>query len=327
MDHAKRPGARLFVISALAFIVAIGAGAYAYWRIGQLGTQCIAHTSERCRDFVPWMWVCLGMVFAGTAALLLAFTKRRNWAVWPVLLLIAVLLVGMGWLAWRSQANPSRTNDAQQRVSSGEDAEITSRIAQAKAQSGAGQAQPGAAHPFPELPRSRAGLPLNDDPFLATSKEEQSWLDRNGYPNVKQWAAYGRASDSLLEQAAAAGDKAARIMLDQRKLMAGDDTKIEALLTEGAKGSAFALDMLAAYLANGDSGGRVTAYAVSRVSEMRGNIRLGPARDAMFNKPLSPSDRMEGEKEAFEIYNSLYELQKSIAGPSSKPVDPRPIGG
>lgn len=180
-------------------------------------------------------------------------------------------------------------------------------------------------HPFPELPSTRKGLPLDDDPFIATSREEQMWLDRNGYPNAPQWAALLQASDLQLKDAAAAGDRAAKALYDQRRLMAGDEMAIDSMLKDAAAGSTFALELLSSTLAS--KGDRTMGYAFSRVVEMRGNLRVGGARDVMFEKPLSQLERLEAEAEAKAIYDSLHQVQRSLKGPNSPASDPRPIGG
>lgn len=56
--------------------------------------------------------------------------------------------------------------------------------------------------PFQQVPKTRMGLPLEDDPFVAESEEERRWLDRNGYPNAVQWESYTQASDYELSLAA-----------------------------------------------------------------------------------------------------------------------------
>lgn len=299
---------------------------YAYRKIEQSATLCISESYSQCRDFVPWLWVGVALTITGLVMILSEMAKRG--IIKRKLLFVVATVILMASIAALPIFSKRHTkNDSQVALEANIPSGMERRMATAIDKAEYSQTGSSAAYPFPDLPRSRSRLPLEGDPFIATSKEEQSWLDRNRYPNAKQWIAYNQASDGLLAQAAAAGDRTAAIMLDHRQLVAGDDSKIDALLTEGARGSTFALDILASFLANGDSGGRVTAYAISRASEMRGNIRLGPARDVMFNSPLSPSDRIKGEAEALEIYSSLFALQKKMQGPNAKPVDPRPIGG
>src|SRR5690348_7507960 len=91
--------------------------------------------------------------------------------------------------------------------------------------------------PFFRVPKTRDGLPFSDDPFVAESVQEQQWLDRHGYPNAKQWAAYSTASDLVLEQAAAAGDNVADVMLAARPLSQGDTRASGKLMTAGKNGS------------------------------------------------------------------------------------------
>lgn len=179
-------------------------------------------------------------------------------------------------------------------------------------------------HPFPNIPRSRAGLPLEGDPFTANSPEEQAWLDRNGYPNAVQWETYSQASDGLLLAAASAGDSVAKAMLDNRRLMAGDKSAFQDILESGAAGSLFAMEMASSYLAGSSKGDPITAYALSRAVEMKGNLRVALGRDAMFRKPLNPLQRMEGEAKALAIYRSL----NAANGSGRKNVvDARPIDG
>lgn len=179
-------------------------------------------------------------------------------------------------------------------------------------------------HPFPNVPRSRAGLPLEEDPFTATSPAEQAWLDRNGYPNAIQWETYSQASDGLLLAAASAGDSVAKAVLDNRRLMAGDKSALQDILGSGAEGSLFSLELASSYLAGSSKGDPITAYALSRVVEMKGNLRVAMGRDAMFRKPLDPLQRMEGEAKALAIYRSLNAANRSGR---NNVVDPRPIDG
>jgi len=179
-------------------------------------------------------------------------------------------------------------------------------------------------HPFPEIPTSRRGMPLESDGFMAKSVAEQQWLDRNGYPNEAQWSALMQASDAQLEQAALAGDQAAQVLLNQKRLIAGDDSAIEDTLVLGAMGSGFALEMLASTVA-GPLQDPVSAYAIVRAGEMRGNYRSGPAREMMFNTPLNSAQRTEGEAEALEIYRHLASIRESRGGGNTPLVDPRPV--
>ena len=238
----------------------------------------------------------------------------------------AVLLAGIGAYAWHVRqgtaagngrprvAGPAPTDTVSERLKS-----VTAQAAHARARKARSSA-----YPFTGVPRSRQGLAFEDDPFIVESAEEQAWLDRQGYPNARQWAAYTQASDAMLGEAAAAGDVAAQTILDHRRLMAGDEAAIDDMLVSAAEGHGFALQMLASYMAPKD---RLAGYALSRVLEMRGNYRVAGARDVMFGKPLNQVERMQAENEALRIYKSLYDLQKSIKGPNSPPVDPRPIGG
>lgn len=187
-------------------------------------------------------------------------------------------------------------------------------------------ATPAVSHPFPEVPTSRKDMDLESDPFTAESVEEQAWLDRNGYPNAKQWEALNLASDMQLLQAAEAGDTAARALYDQRRLIAGDTEAIDSMINLGARGSLFSLELLASTLA-GPGNDPVTAYALTRVVEMRGNYRIGMGRDMMFRRPLTNLERVEGEQAALDLYGRIGALERSIRGGSASQVDPRPIGG
>lgn len=179
-------------------------------------------------------------------------------------------------------------------------------------------------HPFPEVPTSRRGMPLESDGFMAKSVAEQEWLDRNGYPNEAQWEALMQASDAQLEQAALAGDTAAQVLLNQKRMIAGDDSAIVDTLVLGAMGSGFAIDMLAATLA-GPLQDPVSAYAMVRAGEMRGNYRSGPGREMLFNVPLTSAQRTEGEAEALEIFRQLAAIREARGGGNAPLVDPRPI--
>lgn len=181
-------------------------------------------------------------------------------------------------------------------------------------------------HPFPSVPKSRSGLPLEGDPFTATSQAEQAWLDRNGYPNAEQWETYSQASDGLLLAAASAGDAVAKSMLDNRRLIAGDQSALEDILADGAEGSLFSLDMASSFLAGSTKGDPITGYALSRVVEMKGNVRVAMGRDAMFRNPLDPIQRMEAEAKALAIYKSLNAANK-LKRRAVAVVDPRPIDG
>lgn len=172
-------------------------------------------------------------------------------------------------------------------------------------------------NPFPGVPKTRKGLSLTEDPFFAESAAEQAWLDRHGYPNAEQWKVYTQASDSQLQIASTQGDRAAKALLLQRNLMAGEEGAIAEMLGEGATGSIFALELLSSTLANRQND-RVMAYAVSRVAEMNGNFRIAGGRDLMFREPLTPVEKIDAEQEAFRIYADL-------SRSSSFRMDPRPI--
>jgi hypothetical protein len=182
------------------------------------------------------------------------------------------------------------------------------------------------AHLFPGVPKSRKGLPLEGDPFLAESAAEQAWLDRNGYPNKEQWLAYSRASDALLKEAADGGDSVAGVVLNSRRLAMGEPGSKEDLLINAVDGSGYALELYSAYMAGSKSGSAQTAYALSRVAEMRGNYRVAMAREGLFNTPLTQAERMTGDAEAMVLFARLKELNEQFYGTSSNWIDPRPYG-
>lgn len=328
MEHAKRTGAWLACTSCSAIALSGATLLHTSGLIQQVPLHCATQDSEICRQFMPWLWVCLVFSLIGMLALAMWFARRTRLAsrlapILPVALLLASGYSMWLWL-WPSEPTPTQGNTG---LATPRTDDLSIRIERTRAQTKPESLRPGGHHPFPDLPHSRDGLPLDEDPFVATSKAEQSWLDRNGYPNAKQWAVYTQATDLQLREAAEQGDRGAKTMFAHRRLLAGDDAAVTDLLTEGAKGSGFALDMLASYLASSRGGNRQTAYAISRVAEMRGNFRVAAARDLMFDTPLTNAERMQGDQEAMEIYNSLLQLQRKIRGPHSSPVDPRPIDG
>ncbi len=175
--------------------------------------------------------------------------------------------------------------------------------------------------PFPNIPKSRVGLPMGSDPFVAQSREEQQWLDRNGFPNEQQWLAYSAASDVILEAAAAHGDQIAGVMLAARQFAHGDPEASGKLLTAGMNGSGFALNTLASYLDSSKKfGNPELGYAISRVAEMRGDWRAGFVREVMFTHTLSPEQKANANGKALEI---LGEFRKS--NPMGSHFDPRPL--
>lgn len=183
-------------------------------------------------------------------------------------------------------------------------------------------------HPFPGVPRSRQKLPLEGDPFAPTSTEEQEWLDRNGFPNAEQVHVYSTASDAALEQAAAAGDLVAQVMLDGRRLMTGDREAEARLMAVGAAGSNYALTTLAGFLGRPGPGGEpARAYSLTRVAEMLGDYKIGLVRDLIVRKPLDPSARLEAEAEALKMYRNIVDERRKRQGPKAAIVDPRPLSG
>lgn len=187
--------------------------------------------------------------------------------------------------------------------------------------------RPTASVHFPGVRISRAGMPLEGDPFVATSVEEQRWLDRNGYPNSEQLEAYSAATDAVLAASAAEGDQIAQVVLDGRRLIGGDPTAVADLWSAAVDGSGYALSTLAAYMGGSQKyGDPKSAYAISRVAEMRGDFRQALGRDFLLRKPLTPMERLEAEAEAIQLFNELVEARKRRYGPNAVLVDPRPIG-
>ncbi len=183
----------------------------------------------------------------------------------------------------------------------------------------AGGANP--SHPFPAVAKSRDRLSLDGDPFIAESKEEQRWLDRNGYPNSEQWTTYSSAPDHLLKQAADAGDRVAYVMLAGRSLAKGDKGAVDNLLQEARSGSNFAIMTLASYMGGSQEGDIELGYALSRVAEMRGDYRIAVAREGMFPRALTQEQRLKGEAKALSIFAKLRDESRVATF-----VDPRPIG-
>jgi hypothetical protein len=184
------------------------------------------------------------------------------------------------------------------------------------------------AHPFPEIPKTRANIALEDDIFGPQSKEEQLWLDRHGFPNAEQLDAYAVASDDVLKQAAAAGDKVAQTTLDMRKVMLGDQAAEENILKSAAlDGNISGILRLAGFLGGASRPLEQSkrAYALTRVAEMFGDNKVGLTRDFMITKPLEQADRMEAEAEALRIFSDLTETRRARYGMNVAMVDPRPL--
>ena len=96
------------------------------------------------------------------------------------------------------------------------------------------------------------------------------------------------------------------------------------LWDEAAGGSAFALTTLAAYLGGARDGDPVSAYAISRVVEMRGDYRQALGRDVLLRKPLSPIQRLEAEAQAQKMFSALRDAREKRFGKGNA-VDPRPM--
>ena len=181
------------------------------------------------------------------------------------------------------------------------------------------------ASPFSGIARSRVGMPFNTDPFRPKSKEEQQWLDRNGYPNEKQLEIYAIASDGALQDAARSGDSLAKVFLDGRKMMQGDPSAIDGLWESAVGGSSYALTTMAAYLGGSSNADPVQAYAYSRVAEMRGDYTQAMVRDLVVRENLSAPDRLRAEERARQLFSDLTNQRRVRFGSNIQTVDPRPI--
>ncbi len=178
-------------------------------------------------------------------------------------------------------------------------------------------------HPFPDLPRSREGLDIAQDPFSTGHREERRWLDQHGFPNGAQWTRYQQASDAELDQAARAGDTVAATMRDARRL--GADPKAESrLLAAGAEGDLFALSLLSSWKAGARAAGIPEAYAISRVAEMRGDLTTALHREMMLGARLSGEQRLLAEAEALHLNLHLNALYRQKHGVDPPPVEMRP---
>lgn len=175
--------------------------------------------------------------------------------------------------------------------------------------------------PFPRVPKTRSGLPLENDYYVAESVQEQRWLDRNGYPNTRQVAAYSAAPDIVLEQAAAHGDSVAEVMLAGRRLAQGDPTAAGKLMTAGMNGSSYALSTLASYLAGAENGNPELGYAISRVVELRGDWRSAITREVMFRTPLTSVQRVRAEGQAIHMLDDF----RKHSPQGQRYIDPRPL--
>lgn len=316
-----------FLIALGSALAAIASGGLTYWFYLRAPASCVAGINNpACHSFVPYLWVCLAAL---TLLLLdlgfILITKKR----WYLLAVFFALLMGI-ILAyqikqWRSNipgpasfsTNNLQRYDGPQVKVAGQSVGNLSPVSDT-----------GIKYPFPNVPLSRKNLPLDGDPFDARSKAEQDWLDRNGYPNAEQMSAYSTASDIELREAAKSGDRAAEAIYNGRRIAAGDESAVDDLMEMSAKGSNFALDILAAQLASQkqDAASRSLAYSISRVSELRGNYRSAASRDLLFDSPLTQFERMEAEQDASEIFQSLIVKSQQLRGGQISPVDPRPVG-
>ena len=174
--------------------------------------------------------------------------------------------------------------------------------------------------PFAHLPTTRQGLPLDGDPYGASSIEDQRWLDRNGYPNAEQWRVYSNAEEGLLRLAADAGDRTAQVFLDARLLAQNDADAVDRLLAAGARGSAFALSMLQAWMIGSSAGDPEFGHAISRVMEMKGDSGIALVRDMAFAVPLTAEQQLRADALALQLFERLRR-----EGNHRSFVDPRPF--
>lgn len=173
--------------------------------------------------------------------------------------------------------------------------------------------------PFSDVPKTRAGFSLDDDPYGADSAEDQRWLDRNGYPNAEQWRVYSNAEEGLLRLAAESGDQVAQVFLDARLLSQGDTEAVDRLFFAAERGSAFALSMLQAYMVGSSNGNPELGYAIGRVMEMKGDSRIALVRDMAFATPLAGERKMRAEAMALQLFDQLKRNAKHQPF-----IDPRP---
>ena len=183
-----------------------------------------------------------------------------------------------------------------------------------------------AAGPFPSVPKTRDLLSIDDDPFGAQSKAEQQWLDRNGYPNMRQVEVYPKAPDVMLQEAADAGDRVARVMLEGRRLRRGDPRAEANLMTAAAEGSIYALNVLAGYYGQrGPQTNAAKAYSLTRVMEMLGDYKVPLTRQFVVSQPLEPVQQLQAEADALGMYRSLIARRKVATGSDNIVIQPRPI--
>lgn len=179
---------------------------------------------------------------------------------------------------------------------------------------------------FPGVKKDRIGTPLADDPFGPTSKAEQDWLQRNGFPTEDQLHAYSVASSDALREAAQAGDAVAEAFYEGNRLLEGDPAAEARLRDLAARGSTFGLARMAAFFAGSRTHRDVIkAHAYSRAAEMLGDVKGGLTRDMMFSKPLDPMEKLEAEAFAIELYGAIVQRRKQLKGPNAPASDPRPV--
>jgi len=248
-----------------------------------------------------------------------------NFKVIGIAAVAVVGLAAVGWTQLGDSVRPVKRSEASASSPAPGQADATPQAADSKSAAGSQRQTLSAPHhPFPEVPLTRAGMDFEDDPGFAESKAEQEWLDLHGYPNIRQWETYTAAPDERLREAAAAGDAVAGVMLDGRLLRT--DPKVQQRLVEaGVDGNLFALQLLASYQAGSRNGDPVAAYAVSRVSEMRGDLRAAIGREVMMTTPLTTEQRMLGEAEALRLNETMNKLYFDKYGAPAEFV-PRPIG-
>ncbi|MNK35560.1 hypothetical protein D3C87_540900 [compost metagenome] len=86
-----------------------------------------------------------------------------------------------------------------------------------------------------------------------------------------------------------------------------------------------ALQLLAAHQAGSRNGAPVAPYAVSRVNEIRGDLRAAIEREVMMPTPLTPEQRLLGEAEALRQNKTMDKLYFDKCGAPTEFI-PRPRG-
>lgn len=182
-------------------------------------------------------------------------------------------------------------------------------------------------NPFSLIPRSREELPLEGDPFRPVSKEDQRWLDRNGFPNAEQFRTFMKSDIENLRLAAQAGDKIAETIMNAKLLATTGAEAAEAeaaLYYDAALGNSFALSMLSGHKTG--TGELVEGLALARVAEMRGDYSTGDGNRMMWEDSLDPVQRARIAEESRRIHALFEETRREVLGVNQPLYDPRPLG-